>query len=112
MHRGALLADRLRVFVSQRLAVALLGRHPSGADPGRYLEHPDGIRAEIIEVRGDIRVETHQDGRHGDERGDADDHAQHSEKRTQLVLPQRVQCHRRVFAERYSHGFQVTFQIS
>ena len=42
-----------------------------------------------------------------DERGDSDDHAQHGEKRTQLVLPQRVQSHFRVFAERYSHGFAV-----
>src|SRR5258708_22014378 len=76
----ALLTDRQSIFEGQRLAVAFLSGEVSSAYAGSHLKNPDGIRAIVLEICGDVAVEYHQDGRHRDERGNSDDYAQYSQK--------------------------------
>ncbi len=102
-HCRTLLADRQAILERQWFAIALLGREVSGADAGSNLENPDGIRAIIIEVRGDVCIKSHQDRSDGNQRGDPDDDAQHRQKRPHFVFAQRVQRHLRIFAQGYSH---------
>jgi len=108
LHRGALLADRLRIVVAQRLAIAFFGGQPAGADSGGHFEDPDRIRAVGVQIGSNIGVETDEDGSDRDERCDSDHDAQHREKRSQLILVQRGKRHFRVFVERDSHRFPVS----
>ena len=63
-----------------------------------------GFGAVVGEVVIHVAIDAHENGDDGEQRGDTNDHAQHSEKRTHFVLTQCREGHLRVFADVHAHA--------
>ena len=78
---------RLRIVVGQRLHRAGLRANAAGVG-GAWVDE-DEIRAEAVELRLDGGLRALADRHQRDDGADADDHAQHRQRRPQLVGHQR-----------------------
>ena len=83
-----LAADRLRVGDGQRRRAAKA--RPRAAGQHRARKHHREIGAETLDLLAHRRVRAIADRHHGDQRGDADEHAEHGQRRAQLVASDRL----------------------
>jgi hypothetical protein len=70
--------------------LALLVRHVVGVagDDGGLLGDGEDVGALLVDLGGDVNLRAVDEGHDGDERGDADDHAEQREHGAQLVRPE------------------------
>ena len=85
---GIFAADRLRVIDRQRTGAAKAGANAAGGDGARQ-DHDD-IGAEALDLLSHRLVGAVADRDHHDERGDADENAQHGQRRAHLVASDRL----------------------
>ena len=86
--RRILAADRARVRDRERAGAAEAGADAAGGRRARQ-DHDD-IGAEALDLLAHRLVGALADGDHDDERGDADEHAEHGQRRAHLVAPDRL----------------------
>ena len=99
LHVRTLGGNRLRICQRQRLAIAFFLAHASHADGKVPAEDEQRIGAIILQIPLNIAAESHQNRGDEDHRSDADHHAQHRQKRSRLVIANRLQRHLRIFAK-------------
>ena len=86
--RGILAANRARIRHRQRGGAA-----EAGADAARGQragQDHDDVGAEALDLLADRLAGAVAHGDHDDQRGDADEHAEHGERRAHLVAPDRL----------------------
>ncbi len=99
-HRRALPFDRPCVLHREiRPARHLEEAAPGGEAQGAPLLHDDRVRSELADRIAQRVVEAADERRHADDRGDADHHAEHGQRRAHLARAQRVERHADDLAE-------------
>ncbi len=82
-------AERLRIFRHQGVRHALAHADAALREVARH--DVDHVGARSLDLLLDGRLSTLAERHHGDDRADADDHAEHSQHRAHLVAVQRLQ---------------------
>src|SRR5712664_617598 len=103
-HRGTQLSDGLGVFQGERFARSFVRTEPAGVDTGIEAEDEEGFRTIVRQIGVHITVDADENGDHGKNGGNADDHAENGEKGAHLILAQSGQRHLSVLADVHAHG--------
>src|SRR5579864_9510629 len=72
-------------------------------DPWIEFENEKSIWPKVAQKGVHVAINAHQDGHYREQRGDANDHAQHGEKGAHFVFTQRRERHLRVFSQLHVH---------
>src|SRR2546430_12884728 len=96
------------------LPISLIRTKPSGVDAGIEAEDEECFGAIVGQIRVHVTVDADEDGDHGKNSGNTDDHAEDSEKGAHLVLTKSTERHPSVLADvhahRYMHGAHTSWR--